>query len=287
MEQSYMRVDACRPIAINLQSCCYLNCCCSYYYYYCYSYCYCYCYFYFYFYFYCYFYRESCCVKPLLQGAATATATAKSCCSLNCCITARSFAFDYSWLQPLLIRARSHGSRVVRIASTSYCVTALPCSTSTTTANCHQRYGSKQRGGKTASMGSVICRSMENSVCERLRMQLAEARGIGGLICRIDVTGISSDRRGAGNFDRLGRSQVCRQADERGGSGNARLKHASVSNATASQQNGHTRTECANSRASDGTFAIARSASRIASLAHIAMQDLAQKSRIRTINRAQ
>ncbi|MFL9930360.1 hypothetical protein P0D88_14090 [Paraburkholderia sp. RL18-103-BIB-C] len=65
------------------------------------------------------------------------------------------------------------------------------------------------------------------------------------------------------------------------------MKHASVSNATASQQNGHTRTECANSRASDGTFAIARSASRIASLAHIAMQDLAQKSRIRTINRAQ
>jgi len=43
-------------------------------------------------------------------------------------------------------------------------------------------------------MGSVICRSMENSVGERTRKQLREARGIGGLICRIDVTtGLWSD----------------------------------------------------------------------------------------------
>jgi hypothetical protein len=46
----------------------------------------------------------------------------------------------------------------------------------------------KTTRGKTASMGSVICRSMENSVCERVRTQLAEARGIGGLIWRIGVT---------------------------------------------------------------------------------------------------
>lgn len=46
-------------------------------------------------------------------------------------------------------------------------------------------------------MGSVICRSMENSVGEHIRKQLREARGIGGLICRIDVTtGLWSDVSG-------------------------------------------------------------------------------------------
>jgi hypothetical protein len=46
----------------------------------------------------------------------------------------------------------------------------------------------KTTRGETASMGSVICRAMENSLCESLRMQLSEARGIGGLIWRIGVT---------------------------------------------------------------------------------------------------
>jgi hypothetical protein len=38
-------------------------------------------------------------------------------------------------------------------------------------------------------MGSVFCRAMEKSLCARIRMQLREARGIGGLIWRIGVTG--------------------------------------------------------------------------------------------------
>ncbi|NYH15540.1 hypothetical protein GGD41_002768 [Paraburkholderia bryophila] len=44
-------------------------------------------------------------------------------------------------------------------------------------------------------MGSVICRAMENSLCEPLRMQLGEARGIGGLIWRIGVTQIQTPIR--------------------------------------------------------------------------------------------
>ena len=47
---------------------------------------------------------------------------------------------------PLLSRARIHGSRAICIAFTTYCFTALP--RSKTAANCHQRYGSKQRGGR-------------------------------------------------------------------------------------------------------------------------------------------
>jgi hypothetical protein len=42
----------------------------------------------------------------------------------------------------------------------------------------------------TASMGSVFCRAMENSLCECIRTQLREARGFGGLIWRIGVTGV-------------------------------------------------------------------------------------------------
>lgn len=43
----------------------------------------------------------------------------------------------------------------------------------------------KTTRGKTASMGSVTCRSMENSLRERTRMQLRETRGIGRPVCRI------------------------------------------------------------------------------------------------------
>lgn len=43
----------------------------------------------------------------------------------------------------------------------------------------------KTTRGKTASMGSMTCRSMETSLCERARMQLRETRGNGGSIWRI------------------------------------------------------------------------------------------------------
>ena len=73
--------------------------------------------------------------------------------------------------------------RVVAIASTACCFTALP--RSITAANCHQRYGSKQRGGSPRRWGSVTCRSMENSLCREARPQLGEARGFGSLVWRI------------------------------------------------------------------------------------------------------
>lgn len=47
----------------------------------------------------------------------------------------------------------------------------------------------KTTRGKSASMGSVTCRSMENSLCEHGRRQLREARGIGRSVWRIGVTG--------------------------------------------------------------------------------------------------
>jgi hypothetical protein len=102
-------------------------------------------------------------------------------------ITARSFAFNIAWLQPPAESRQLHGSRAFCIASTTYCFTAQP--RSTTAANCHQRYGSKQRGGRPRRWGSVICRSMENSVFRHSRMQLGEAKGFGRPVWRIGVTG--------------------------------------------------------------------------------------------------
>ena len=46
----------------------------------------------------------------------------------------------------------------------------------------------KTTRGKTASMGSVICRSMENSVGERTLRQLGKRKGIAALVWRIGVT---------------------------------------------------------------------------------------------------
>src|SRR6185437_16499904 len=142
---------------------------------------------------YIYFYRYNFCVKPLLQSATTATA---GCCRFfELLQSVRAFAFNYCRLQPLVLRADRTDRAFFPLLL--HCVTALPRSTSTTAANCHQRYGSKQRGGKPRRWGSVICRSMENSVCELVRAQLAEARGIGGLIWRMDVTAefVGDERR--------------------------------------------------------------------------------------------
>jgi hypothetical protein len=53
----------------------------------------------------------------------------------------------------------------------------LPCRV-----DCHGKLPStvrfKTTRGKTASMGSVICRSMENSLCERALEQLGKRKGI-------------------------------------------------------------------------------------------------------------
>jgi hypothetical protein len=119
---------------------------------------------------------------------AACTATAKNICfETTHCITAGSSpSTTPSRKTPCRFTRKLHGSRVVCIASTTYCFTALP--RSTTAANCHQRYGSKQRGGRPRRWGSVICRSMENSVRRHLGRQLGEAKGFGGLVWRIGVT---------------------------------------------------------------------------------------------------
>jgi hypothetical protein len=51
-------------------------------------------------------------------------------------------------------------------------------------------------------MGTVFCRSMENSVSPRAPMQSRETKGIRGLICWIGERGKVMEKR-AGNFDRL------------------------------------------------------------------------------------
>jgi hypothetical protein len=161
MEGSCMRVDACRPVTTaNQSSCCYLNCCCK---------------------------KRlptellllllllllPCLLfllllqKRVLPCTATASQPGPSPSTTPGC-------------NPLLIRAL-----LAWIARRLHCVyfLLLYCPAAfDNAAHCHQRYGSKQRGGRPRRWGSVFCRSMENSVGEGTRRQLAEARGIGRLI---------------------------------------------------------------------------------------------------------
>jgi hypothetical protein len=112
-----------------------------------------------------------------------------SCCCLNYhCITAGSLSFNITWLQPPA-DSRANCMDCALFALLLLPTALLPCRVRQTAANRHQRYGSKQRGGRPRRWGSVICRSMKNSVCRPLRMQLREARGIGRPVWRIDVTG--------------------------------------------------------------------------------------------------
>jgi hypothetical protein len=64
----------------------------------------------------------------------------------------------------------------------------------------------KTTRGKTASMGSVICRSMENSLCERTLGQLGKRKGFAALVRRIGVT--MRGRSGGRWEERRGRTAV-------------------------------------------------------------------------------
>lgn len=160
MEGSCMRVDACRPVTTaNQSSCCYLNCCCK--------------------------KRlptELLLLPLLLLLPCLLFLLLLQKRVLPCTATASQPGPSPSTtrLQPLLIRAllawiarRLHCFYFLLL----YCPAAFD-----NAAHCHQRYGSKQRGGRPRRWGSVFCRSMENSVGESMRRQLVEARGIGRLI---------------------------------------------------------------------------------------------------------
>ncbi|MGF6998445.1 hypothetical protein P3T25_006826 [Paraburkholderia sp. GAS32] len=120
-----VQARGCLPTFItttDYQSCCYLNC-------------------------YCATALLLCCgIAVLLYGGI---ALRRYCFTavLRYCVTARFLAINIASLQPpaepcaWLLRLRT-----ICIASTSYCFTALPRWSNA--ANCHQRYGSKQRGGR-------------------------------------------------------------------------------------------------------------------------------------------
>ena len=160
----------------NSQRCCYVNC------------------------FYCYF------VRLLLPLQLLRETVASKCYYFRCHCSDAVVFFELLQYSPvprlqLLLTAtpgasrRSHRSGVLSIASTlRNCPAAFNF-------DHHGKLTStvrfKTTRGETASMGSVICRSMENSVCEDVRSQLAEAKGIGRLIWRMDVTGdfVGDERR--------------------------------------------------------------------------------------------
>ncbi|CAB3800345.1 hypothetical protein LMG27177_04805 [Paraburkholderia fynbosensis] len=83
----------------------------------------------------------------------------------------------------------------------------------------------KTTRGMTASMGSVFCRAMENSVCECIRTQLREPRGFAGLIWRIDVTG--------GFGRRCAAADALAQTATGGSDGTGRAKRSTTTNTRA------------------------------------------------------
>jgi hypothetical protein len=96
---------------------------------------------------------------------------------------------------------------------------------------------------------------MENSLCECIGMQLREARGIGGLIWRIDVTGefVGSERQCM--FGRMGGTPVIRGETVGCAGGGGTWGLGSIEN------------ENDSSHPSAGPIAVARSNSKRAGLA--------------------